>query len=222
MTVDMDPIHWRWLGRCDYQPLWQSMQSFTDTRTATTEDQLWFCEHDPVFTLGLAAKPEHVLAPGAIPVVKTDRGGEVTYHGPGQLMVYPLIDVRRARVGVRDLVSALENCVVSYCQAHGIAAQSRCEAPGVYVGDQKLASVGLRIRRGASYHGLAINHHMDLTPFQNINPCGFEGLEMTDLARLGIATDNLETLAGDIARTLCLELGRELIGGSFQNPLTGM
>lgn len=219
MTADLAPIHWRWLGRCDYEPLWRAMQSFTDTRTAATADQLWICEHDPVFTLGLAAKSEHVLRPESIAVVKTDRGGEVTYHGPGQLMVYPLIDVRRARTGVRELVTALEKCIINYCQAHGVTALSRCDAPGVYVGDSKLASVGLRIRRGASYHGLAVNQHMDLEPFQRINPCGFAGLQMTDLSRIGIAADDLPQLAGDIAKRLCRELNRELTSGRFEHPL---
>ena len=164
------------------------MQAFTDARDRDTDDEVWLCEHPPVFTLGLAATAEHVLAAGDIPLVGIDRGGDVTYHGPGQAMIYPLIDVRRARVSVRQLVSALERSVIDYCAAHGVRAEARCEAPGVYVDGRKLASVGLRIRRGASYHGMALNVDMDLEPFSRINPCGFAGLEMTDLARLGIAS----------------------------------
>ena len=175
----------RELGRQVYEPVWRSMQAFTDSRNDSTPDEIWFTEHEPVFTLGLNAAPEHLLAPGDIPVVQIDRGGQVTYHGPGQLMIYPLIDLHRAGLGVRDLVTALEQCVVDLAAEHGIAAASRCDAPGVYVDGAKLASVGLRIRRGASFHGMALNVDADLEPFSRINPCGFKDLEMTDLARLG-------------------------------------
>ncbi len=198
----------RWLGRQDYEPLWRRMQAFTDTRGAADDDELWYCEHPPVFTLGLAAGREHVLAPGDIPVVAIDRGGQVTYHGPGQLMVYPLIDVRRARIGVRGLVSALERSVIRLCAAGGVTAAARCDAPGVYVDGQKLASVGLRIRRGASYHGMALNVDMDLEPFGRINPCGFSGLEMTDLTRLGIAGSAAQ-IATRLTPLLADELGFE-------------
>lgn len=174
------------LGRRDYEPVWRDMQALTERRDGDTPDEIWFTEHPPVFTLGLAASREHLLAPGDIPVIQIDRGGQVTYHGPGQLMIYPLIDLRRARFGVRDLVCALEQAVIRYVAAHGIQAEGRRDAPGVYVGGRKLASVGLRIRRGASYHGMAFNVDMDLEPFSRINPCGYTGLEMTDLARLGI------------------------------------
>ncbi len=165
------------------------MQRFTDQRTAQTADELWFLEHPPVFTLGMAGRREHLLAPGAIPVVHTDRGGQVTYHGPGQLIVYALIDLRRAGLGVRDLVTALEQSVIRYLAGLGVAAAARREAPGVYVHEAKLASVGLRIRRGASYHGLALNVNMDLEPFGRINPCGYAGLRLTRLADLAPVAD---------------------------------
>ena len=172
------------LGRVDYESTWRRMQQFTDTRTALTADELWFLEHPPVFTLGMAGRREHLLAPGDIPIVHTDRGGQVTYHGPGQLVVYALIDLRRAGLGVRDLVTGLEQAVVQYAAQLGISAVPRPEAPGVYVAGRKLASVGIRIRRRASYHGLALNVNMDLEPFLRINPCGYPGLAMTQLGAL--------------------------------------
>lgn len=175
----------RWLGRVPYEPTWRAMQQFTETRTADTPDEIWLLEHDPVFTLGMNADPAHVLAAGDIPVVRIDRGGQVTYHGPGQLVVYPLIDVRRAALGVRDLVTALERAVIEYAAGFGIRAECRANAPGVYVDGAKLASVGLRIRRNGSYHGLALNVNMDLEPFARINPCGYSGLAMTQLVALG-------------------------------------
>ena len=180
------PVVVRELGRQPYVPLWRAMQSFTDARDEHTTDEIWFTEHPPVFTMGLNASAEHLLAPGDIPVVNIDRGGQVTYHGPGQLMVYPLIDLRRAGVGVRPLVTALEQSVVDLAAAHGIEAASDPCAPGVYVSGTKLASVGLRIRRGASFHGMALNVDVDLEPFTRINPCGFAQLQMTDLRRLGV------------------------------------
>ena len=181
------------LGRQDYVPLWHKMQKFTDERDATTPDEIWFCEHPPVFTLGLNASKEHLLAPGDIPVVQIDRGGQVTFHGPGQLMVYPLIDIKRANIGVRKLVTALEQSVVDLAADYGVAAAARADAPGVYVGGDKLASVGLRIRRGCSFHGMALNVEVDLEPFTRINPCGYAELEMTDLQRLGIDLQLEET-----------------------------
>jgi lipoyl(octanoyl) transferase len=176
------------LGRTEYVPVWREMQRFTDEREASTPDEIWFTEHEPVFTLGVNAAREHLLAPGEIPVIQIDRGGQVTYHGPGQLLVYPLIDVRRARLGVRGLVTALEQSVVDLAAESGIEAAARADAPGVYVGGRKLASVGLRIRRGASFHGMALNVDMDLEPFSRINPCGFSGLEVIDLAGLGVTS----------------------------------
>lgn len=174
------------LGSEDYVPLWRAMQKFTDERDESTPDEIWFCEHPPVYTLGLNASKEHLLAPGDIPVVQIDRGGQVTYHGPGQLMVYPLIDIRRANLGVRKLVTALEQSVVDLVADFDVTAAARADAPGVYVDGRKLASVGLRIRRGASFHGMALNVDVDMEPFSRINPCGYEALEMTDLGRLGI------------------------------------
>jgi len=179
------PISVKWLGRVDYEPTWREMQRITDTRDANTPDEIWLLEHPPVFTLGLNADASHVLAAGDIPVVKIDRGGQVTYHGPGQLVVYPLIDIRRARLGVRDLVTAMERAIIDYCATLGITAKCKAGAPGVYVDGRKIASVGIRIRRGSSYHGLAFNVNMDLGPFQRINPCGYAGLEMTQLSMLG-------------------------------------
>jgi lipoyl(octanoyl) transferase len=185
----------RWLGRVAYEPTWRAMQRYTEQRGAATPDEIWLLEHDPVFTLGMNADRSHVLAPGQIPVVQIDRGGQVTYHGPGQLVVYPLIDVRRARLSVRDLVSALEGAVIDYAARYGIRAASRADAPGVYVEGRKLASVGLRIRRGGSYHGLAFNIGMDLEPFGRINPCGYAGLQMTQLSALGGPADTQQVAA---------------------------
>jgi lipoyl(octanoyl) transferase len=188
----------RRLGRVEYDPTWRAMQRFTDERDAATADEIWLLEHPPVFTLGMNARREHVLAPGDIPVIQVDRGGQVTYHGPGQLVVYVLIDLRRAHYGVHALVRALEEAVIDYAAEHDIRAQCRRGAPGVYVEDRKLASVGIRIRRGASYHGLALNVDMDLEPFGRIDPCGYAGLEMTQLSALGgpnsvsAAADGLE------------------------------
>lgn len=176
----------RLLGLHDYEPLWRAMQRFTESRSSLTPDEIWFTEHPPVFTLGLNASRDHLLAPGNIPVIQVDRGGQVTYHGPGQLMIYPLIDLKRAGLGVRDLVTALEQTVVDLVADFGIEAASRKDAPGVYVEERKIASVGLRVRRGSSYHGMALNIDVDLEPFSRINPCGFHDLEVTDLAALGI------------------------------------
>jgi lipoyl(octanoyl) transferase len=161
------------------------MQHFTAVRTAASPDEIWFLEHPPVFTLGLNASRAHLLAPGEIPVVQVDRGGQVTYHGPGQLVVYPLIDLKRAGLGVRDFVTALERSVIALAAAYAIRAECRRAAPGVYVAGRKLASVGVRVRRTGSYHGLALNVALDLEPFRRINPCGYEGLRMTQLADLG-------------------------------------
>ena len=198
----------RWLGRQEYVPCWKDMQAFTDGRDESTEDEIWFCEHPPVFTLGLNAAKEHLLTPGDIDVVQIDRGGQVTYHGPGILMVYPLIDIRRANVGVRDLVTALEQSVVDLAAEYGIEAAAKPEAPGVYVDGAKLASVGLRIRRGASFHGMAVNVDGDLEPFSRINPCGYQGLERTDFRRLG-AELTLEDAADKLEPLLLRRLGMD-------------
>ena len=205
----------RSLGRRDYEPLWRDMQTFTDERTGNTPDEIWFTEHPPVFTLGLNASREHLLAPGDIPVVQVDRGGQVTYHGPGKLMVYPLIDLKRAKLGVRDLVTALERSIVDLVDGHGIRAVARKDAPGVYVDGRKIASVGLRIRRGASYHGMALNMEVDLEPFSRINPCGFDDLEVTDLLALGVRT-NREQIQHEVQAHLLRHLGldgAEIVSG---------
>ena len=166
----------RWLARADYEPTWRAMQRFTAERGPHTPEEIWFLEHPPVFTLGVSASRVHVLAPGDIPVLQIDRGGQVTYHGPGQLVVYPLMDLRRANFGVREFVTALEQAVIALAAQFGISAESRRDAPGVYVSGRKLASVGVRVRRGGSYHGLAVNVALDLAPFGCINPCGYAGL----------------------------------------------
>ncbi|MBZ5488316.1 lipoyl(octanoyl) transferase LipB [Halomonas aquamarina] len=202
------------LGRRAYLPVWESMRSLTDTRDSDTPDQFWLVEHDPVFTQGQAGKPEHLLMPGDIPVVQTDRGGQVTYHGPGQVVLYPLLDVRRSRIGVRDLVSALENAVIALLADYGIKAHARADAPGVYVksvlGEAKIASLGLRIRRGASYHGVALNVDNDLAAFQRINPCGYAGMAVTRLADL-VALPVDHSVGDQLARALAAELKRTLV-----------
>lgn len=195
----------RWLGRVPYEPTWQAMQRFTQERDADTEDEIWLLEHEPVFTLGMNADRTHVLNPGEIPVVQIDRGGQVTYHGPGQLVVYPLIDVRRANLGVRALVTALERAVIDYVAGYNIRALCRADAPGVYVDGAKLASVGLRVRRNGSYHGLAFNVNMDLSPFLRINPCGYAGLQMTQLATLG-GPSQVAQVAQEFAPVLLAQL----------------
>ena len=173
-------------GRQEYVPMWQKMQKFTNTRDDKTPDEIWFVEHPPVFTMGLNASEEHLLEPGDIPVIKTDRGGQVTFHGPGQLMIYPLINLRRSNMGVRALVTALEQSAVNLAADYDVEAVAHPDAPGVYVNGEKLASLGLRIRRGSSFHGMALNIAIDLEPFTRINPCGYAELQMTDLHRLGI------------------------------------
>lgn len=175
-----------WLGRCDYQTVADAMHAFTARRDADTADELWCLEHDPVFTLGRAADPAHVLLAGDIPVLRSDRGGQVTYHGPGQLVIYPLLDLRRLGLGTRSLVEALELAIAELCAAHGIVAWGRRDAPGVYVEERKIASLGLRISRQCSLHGLALNVDMDLSPFARINPCGYRGLQMTQLVDEGL------------------------------------
>ena len=196
----------RWLGRVEYEPTWRGMQRFTEERDARTPDEIWFLEHPPVFTQGMNGKAEHLLAPGDIPVVAIDRGGQVTYHGPGQLVVYPMLDLRRLKLGIRELVVALERAIARLAAAHDIVAAGRRDAPGVYVGQRKLASLGLRVRRGASFHGLALNVDMDLDPFRRINPCGYQGLEMTQLKDLGAAI-GVRQAAEELAPLLCGELG---------------
>lgn len=177
------------LGRSDYESSWHAMQTFTEQREAGSQDEIWLVEHDRVFTQGQAGKAEHLLMPGDIPVVQADRGGQVTYHGPGQLVAYVMLDLKRLGSDVRRLVSALEDSIVDVLAEFGIAAAARPDAPGVYVGERKICSLGLRIKRGFSYHGLALNLDMDLEPFGRINPCGYQGMQMTQMADFDIAVD---------------------------------
>ncbi len=194
------------LGLVPYEPTWRAMQRFTDERDPSTPDEIWMVEHPPVFTLGLNASREHLLSPGDIPVVQIDRGGQVTYHGPGQLVIYPLIDLRRHVLTVRQLVMALENAIIAYVAQFGVAASGSRQAPGVYVGGAKLASIGLRIRRGASYHGAALNVSPDLAPFEDINVCGYRGLAVTRLEDL-CGVKDVRFVADGLAPHLLRELG---------------
>ncbi len=191
-------------GLSPYEPVWRAMQVFTDARTPETPDELWVVEHEPVFTLGQAGKWEHVLAPGSIPVVPVDRGGQVTYHGPGQIVAYPLIDLRRAGIGVRDYVQRIEQAVIDTMAEWNIVAARRDGAPGVYVNGAKIAALGIRVRRGCTFHGLAFNVDMDLEPFHRINPCGFQGLQVTQMLDLG----GPSRLA-DVETVLVAELARQ-------------
>lgn len=196
----------RHLGRREYQPTWQAMRDFTDGRTEDTPSELWVVEHPPVFTQGQAGKPEHLLVPGDIPVVQTDRGGQVTYHGPGQLVIYLLISLREAGIGIRRLVRVMEDAIIGLLDGYGVEAEARSDAPGVYVDGRKIASLGLRVRRGCTYHGLALNVSNDLEPFQRINPCGHAGLEVISTRELGISGDQ-STLARELTDRLAAALG---------------
>ena len=178
------PLRIRRSQQVDYAQAWREMRAYTDTRGERDADEFWFLEHPSVFTLGQAGKPEHLLAPGDIPVLKTDRGGQVTWHGPGQCVVYLMLDLRRLGIGVRELVERIEGAIVAVLAAYGIEARRRREAPGVYVGEAKIAALGLRVRRGCCYHGLALNLSADLEPFRRINPCGYAGLAVTRLIDL--------------------------------------
>jgi lipoyl(octanoyl) transferase len=184
------PVRVRALGRTEYEPTWRAMQAFTAARTAATPDEIWLTEHPPVYTLGLAGRREHLLRDNGIPAVKVDRGGQITYHGPGQLVVYLLYDLKRRRLGIRDMVRGLEDAVVRWLASFGIEAYGKPEAPGVYVrrggGEAKIAALGLRVRNGCTYHGLAVNLAMDLAPFADIDPCGYKGLAVTQLADFGV------------------------------------
>lgn len=177
------------LGLRDYQPTWLAMQQFTLQRDNHTEDEIWLLEHNPVYTQGFNGQDKHLLKHNSIPVVRTDRGGQITYHGPGQLIVYPLIDLRRHKMGVRDMISCLENTVITLLAEYNIDAYARKDAPGVYCAEAKIASLGLRVKRGACYHGLSLNIDMDLQPFADINPCGYAGMQMTDMKTLGATVD---------------------------------
>ncbi len=204
-----DVVVRRFPGLTAYEPMWRAMQAFTDGRTAEIEDEIWLVEHEPVFTLGQAGKWEHVLMPGDIPVVPVDRGGQVTYHGPGQIVAYPLIDLRRLRLGVRDLVCRIEQAIIDTLATWNIVAERKPGAPGVYVAGAKVAALGLRVRRGCTFHGLAFNVNMDLSPFHRINPCGFQGLAVTQVMDLGGPSqlpDVEDELVAHLARLLGLRV----------------
>ncbi|MRI33575.1 octanoyltransferase [Endozoicomonas sp. OPT23] len=196
----------RHLGRQPYEPVWRAMQAFTEQRDDSTVDELWFVEHDPVFTQGQAGKAEHVLAPGDIPVIKIDRGGQVTYHGPGQLVVYLMLDVRRSDSGPRKIVSAIEQAIIKVLAGYGIESHAKPEAPGVYIDDAKIAALGLRFRKMKSYHGLSFNLDMDTEPFNRINPCGYEGLQVAQLRDL-IDTVSWDEVSSRLLECLMTELG---------------
>ena len=180
------PLVIRALGLADYEPVWRAMQEFTETRGPDAPDELWSVEHPPVFTVGLNGKPEHLLRPSEIPVVNVDRGGQITYHGPGQAVIYLLLDLRRRGYGVRELVRRMERAVIALLAEEGISAEGRIDAPGVYVGDAKIAALGLRVRNGCCYHGLSLNVDVNLAPFADINPCGYAGLKVVRTRDLGL------------------------------------
>ncbi len=209
----------RELGIRRYAPVLAAMRSFTESRDESTTDELWLLQHYPVFTQGLNGKPEHVLAPGDIPVVQIDRGGQVTYHGPGQLVLYCLLDMRRRELGVRELVTTLERCVIDLAAGYGITGYGQRAAPGVYVAGRKLASLGLRVRRGRCYHGLSVNVAMDLEPFSRINPCGHAGLIMTQFSELDVDF-SMQKIGDDLLRIMMYHLGYDLRDrlGSLPEP----
>ena len=202
MTAELVVQH---LGRVDYEPTWRAMQEFTAKRTAETPDQLWICEHPPVYTLGQAGKPEHLLTDIGIPLVKIDRGGQITYHGPGQVVIYLLIDLPRRQLKVREIVTCIEQAVIDLLAGHGVAAERHEKAPGVYVGPAKVAALGLRIKKGCCYHGVSLNVDMDLSPFAAINPCGYPGMPVTQTRELGISltpSQAAQALAGHLSLQL--------------------
>ncbi|MDV6252634.1 lipoyl(octanoyl) transferase LipB [Vibrio sp. EA2] len=208
------------LGRQDYEPVWKAMHEFTDQRTEETPDEVWLVEHNPVFTQGQAGKAEHLINTGDIPVVQSDRGGQVTYHGPGQLVAYFLINLRRKKLGVRDLVTNIENLVINTLKAYNIDSAARPDAPGVYVDSKKICSLGLRIRKGCSFHGLALNVNMDLTPFLRINPCGYQGMEMVQVSQVG-GPDNVEAVEKQLIQELVTLLDYEQVEFSTEAPSQG-
>ena len=199
------PLTVKYLGLVDFEPTWRAMQAFTAQRNADTPDELWLLQHPPLFTLGLAGKREHILTYSAIPIIPIDRGGQVTYHGPGQVIAYVLLDLKRRGYGVREFVQRMEQALIDLLSIYGIQAERRVNAPGVYVAERKIAALGLRIKQGRSYHGLALNVDMDLTPFLAINPCGYEGLEVTQLRALGV-DESLDRVAHKLAAQLEMRL----------------
>ncbi|EOG7703399.1 lipoyl(octanoyl) transferase LipB [Vibrio parahaemolyticus] len=208
------------LGRQGYEPVWKAMHEFTDQRTEETPDEVWLVEHNPVFTQGQAGKAEHLINTGDIPVVQSDRGGQVTYHGPGQLVAYFLINLRRKKLGVRDLVTTIENLVINTLKAYNIDSAARPDAPGVYVDGKKICSLGLRIRKGCSFHGLALNVNMDLTPFLRINPCGYAGMEMVQVSQFNGPSD-VETVEKQLIEELVTLLDYERVEFSTEAPSQG-
>jgi lipoyl(octanoyl) transferase len=198
----------RHLGEVDYQQTWQKMQDFTNSRQQHTVDELWFLQHPPVYTLGKNGKAEHVLNPADIPVINSDRGGQVTYHGPGQIVVYTLLDLNRLKIGVRQLVTVIEQSIIELLAVYGVNSNARRDAPGVYVNDAKIAALGLRVRKGCSFHGLALNVDMDLEPFSRINPCGYEGLEVTQLKNL-VTGIEIKGVVDKLQQTLLKNLSYE-------------
>ena len=182
-------IKLKYLGLSEYEPIWRAMQEFTDNRNKETLDELWMVEHPSVFTQGQAGKAEHILNAGDIPIIQVDRGGQVTYHGPGQIVIYPLIDLKRHKIGIKALVNGIEEALIQTMKEYGVIAKRKDKAPGVYVDEKKIASLGLRVRKGRTFHGLAFNIRMDLEPFSRINPCGYAGLEVTQLSELNSLVD---------------------------------
>ena len=208
MTSIISQCKFRNLGLTDYLSVWRGMQEFTLERSDKTIDEIWFVEHPPVFTQGQAGKAEHLLMPGDIPVVQVDRGGQVTYHGPGQQIVYFLVDLKRRKMGVRQLVDAIENIVIEVLAGLEITSSAKSDAPGVYVGDEKICSLGLKIKRGCSFHGLALNVKMDLEPFSRINPCGYQGLKITQISDL-VGTKQLDDIRDDFRTIISNQLSYE-------------
>ena len=202
---EIQTLHIRQLGQQDYEETWQAMKNFCLARESNTPDEVWFVEHPAVFTQGITGKPEHISSNNDIPIIQSDRGGQVTYHGPGQLVMYVLFDLRRLGIGIRALVDALENVTIAGLKMYGLTANARKDAPGVYIDNKKIASLGLRVKKSCSYHGLSVNINMDLTPFSHINPCGYEGLEITQLSEHGVKCQ-----LNDFAAILLHELKTQL------------
>lgn len=213
-----DRIRVRRLGLAEYEPVWRRMQAYTDQRGEGALDELWLVQHPPVFTQGQAGKAEHILAPGAIPVIQVDRGGQVTYHGPGQIVAYPLVDISRKGIGVRDFVCRIEEAIIRVLAQYGVSGERVAGAPGIYVNGAKIASLGLRVRRGCTFHGLALNVDMDLEPFQRINPCGYAGLQVTQLSALVQAP--LGEVEDRLVASLQQRLGYSEITGDWPREAT--
>ena len=207
IAISNTSIKIKQLGTVDYLTTWQAMKEFTNERSAITQDEIWLLQHPPIYTQGLAGKPEHLLQSSRIDVIKTDRGGQITYHGPGQIIAYLLLDMRRTKLGVRELVTRMENAVIDLLKDEHIQAENRLDAPGVYVNNAKIAALGLKIKKGYCYHGIALNVDMDLTPFSNINPCGYANLQVTQTKNLGI-TDSIETISDKLIAQLTKQIYR--------------